>query len=60
MNSHGGITFGARAREISRDDIARPWNKARTMLFLAIARFCDLLPQEFILDDQPGVQDPTA
>jgi cell division protein FtsA len=60
LNSHGGITFGARAREISRDDIRQAVDKARTMPLPGDREILHLLPQEFILDDQPGVQDPTG
>src|SRR6266516_4589697 len=60
MNSHGGITFGARAREITRDDIRQAVDKARTMPLPGDREILHLLPQEFILDDQPGVQDPTG
>src|ERR1022692_1181088 len=49
MNSPGGITFGAPAREIGREENPHGGGK-----------ILHLLPQEFILDDQPGVQDPTG
>jgi cell division protein FtsA len=58
MNSHGGINFGARSREISRDEIRQAVDKARTIPLPADREILHLLPQEFILDDQPGVQDP--
>jgi len=32
MNSHGGITFGARSREIGREEIRQAVDKARTCL----------------------------
>jgi cell division protein FtsA len=60
MNSHGGITFGTRAREIGRDEIRQAVDKARTLPLPADREILHLLPQEFILDDQPGVQDPTG
>ena len=60
MNSHGGISFGTRAREIGRDEIRQAVDKARTMPLPADREILHLLPQEFILDDQPGVQDPTG
>src|SRR5271165_4472616 len=60
MNSHGGITFGARSREIGRDEIRQAVDKARTVPLPADREILHLLPQEFILDDQPGVQDPTG
>ncbi|MFY9673347.1 MAG: cell division protein FtsA [Terriglobales bacterium] len=60
MNSHGGISFGTRAREIGREEIRAAVDKARTMPLPADREILHLLPQEFILDDQPGVQDPTG
>jgi cell division protein FtsA len=60
MNSHGGIGFGARSREIGRDEIRQAVEKARTLPLPADREILHLLPQEFILDDQPGVQDPTG
>jgi cell division protein FtsA len=60
MNSHGGISFGTRSREIGRDEIRQAVDKARTVPLPADREILHLLPQEFILDDQPGVQDPTG
>jgi cell division protein FtsA len=60
MNSHGGFTFGARSREIGRDEIRQAVDKARTLPLPADREILHLLPQEFILDDQPGVQDPNG
>jgi cell division protein FtsA len=60
MNSHGGLSFGTRAREIGRDEIRQAVEKARSMPLPADREILHLLPQEFILDDQPGVQDPTG
>lgn len=58
VNSHGGITFGNRSREIAREEIRQAVDKARTIPLPADREILHLLPQEFILDDQPGVQDP--
>src|SRR6202045_2998360 len=60
MNSHGGIAFGARSREIGREEIRPAVDKARTVPLPGDREILHLLPQEFILDDQPGVQDPTG
>jgi len=60
MNSHGGITFNGRSREIGRDEIRQAVDKARTVPLPGDREILHLLPQEFILDDQPGVQDPTG
>ncbi len=60
VNSQGGIGFGARSREIARDEIRQAVDKARTVSLPADREILHLLPQEFILDGQPGVQDPTG
>ncbi|HYU44594.1 MAG TPA: cell division protein FtsA [Terriglobales bacterium] len=60
VNSHGGITFGGRSREIGRDEIRLAVDKARTVPLPADREILHLLPQEFILDEQPGVQNPTG
>ena len=60
VNSHGGIAFSARSREIGRDEIRQAVDKARTIPLPADREILHLLPQEFILDDQAGVQDPTG
>jgi len=58
VNSHGGTTFGSRAREITRDEIRLAVDKARAIPLPADREILHLLPQEFILDEQPGVRDP--
>jgi cell division protein FtsA len=58
VNSHGGLSFGARAREITRDEIRLAVDKARAIPLPADREILHLLPQEFILDDQTGVHDP--
>ena len=60
VNSHGGLTFGTRSRELGRDEIRQAVDKARTISLPADREILHLLPQEFILDGQPGVQDPTG
>src|ERR1700685_498236 len=60
MNSHGGITFGTRAREIGREEIKQAVDKARTVPLPGDREILHLLHEECILDDQPGVQDPTG
>ena len=60
VNSQGGITFGGRSREIGREEIRQAVDKARAIPLPADREILHLLPQEFILDDQPGVKDPTG
>src|SRR5438309_3812281 len=58
VNSHGGVSFGTRPREITRDEIRMAVEKARSIPLPADREILHLLPQEFILDDQTGVHDP--
>src|SRR5437660_9128763 len=58
VNSHGGLRLGNRAREIGRDEIRSAVEKARATPLPSDREILHLLPQEFILDDQPGVHDP--
>jgi cell division protein FtsA len=58
LNSHGGITFGTRPREIAKEEIRMAVEKARAIQLPSDREILHLLPQEFILDEQPGVHDP--
>jgi cell division protein FtsA len=58
VNTQGGLTFGARAREISRDEVRLAVDKARAIPLPADREILHLLPHEFILDDQTSVHDP--
>ncbi|MGO9862015.1 MAG: cell division protein FtsA [Terriglobales bacterium] len=58
INSHGGIGFGARSREIGREEIRQAVDKARAIPLPGDREILHLLPQEFILDGQGGVHDP--
>lgn len=58
VNTHGGLSFGNRAREIARDEIRSAVDKARAIPLPADREILHLLPQEFILDEQSGVHDP--
>jgi cell division protein FtsA len=58
INSQGGINFGTRPREITRDEIRLAVDKARAIPLPADREIVHLLPQEFILDDQCGIRDP--
>jgi cell division protein FtsA len=58
LNSHGGVTFGTRAREIGHEEIRSAVEKARAIPLPADREVLHLLPQEFILDEQAGIHDP--
>jgi cell division protein FtsA len=58
INSQGGISLGLRPREIGRDEIRLAVDKARAVPLPADREILHLLPQEFVLDEQPGIRDP--
>ena len=58
VNSHGGISFGTRSREIGREEIRSAVDKARAIALPSDREILHLLPQQFILDEQDGVHDP--
>ena len=58
INSRGGISMGSRMREISREEVRAAVDRARSIALPPDREVLHLLPQEFILDDQPGIHDP--
>jgi cell division protein FtsA len=58
VNSQGGINLGSRAREITREDVRQAVEKARGIPLPADRQPLHLLPQEYIVDEQRGIQDP--
>jgi cell division protein FtsA len=58
VNTQGGLSFGTRTREISRDEIRLAVDKARAIPMPADREILHLLPHEFILDDHTSVHDP--
>lgn len=60
VNSRGGITLGTRLREITREDVRAAIDRARSVSLPSDREVLHLLPQQFILDDQPGIHDPVG
>ncbi len=60
VNSRGGISLGARLREITREDVRAAVDRARSVSLPNDREVMHLLPQQFILDDQPGIHDPVG
>jgi len=60
VTSRGGLSLGARPREVGRDDIRMAVEKARSISLPPDREVLHLLPQEFILDDQAGIRDPAG
>ncbi|MGB9145756.1 MAG: cell division protein FtsA, partial [Acidobacteriaceae bacterium] len=57
VNSRGGISLGARLREITREDVRAAVDRARSISLPSDREVLHLLPREFILDEQPGILD---
>jgi cell division protein FtsA len=60
VNSRGGISLGTRMREITREDVRAAIDRARAIALPADREVLHLLPQQFILDEQPGIHDPVG
>lgn len=57
VNSRGGITVGARPRDIQRDDVRRAIETARGVTLPEDREVLHVLPQEFFLDAQDNIRD---
>jgi cell division protein FtsA len=60
VNSRGGISLGTRLREISKEDVRAAVDRARSISLPSDREVLHLLPQQFILDEQPGINDPVG
>jgi len=60
VNSRGGISLGTRQREINKEDVRGAVDRARSIALPADREVLHLLPQQFILDEQPGIHDPVG
>lgn len=60
VNSRGGISLGTRMREITREDVREAMERARSVSLPNDKEVMHLLPQQFILDDQPGIHYPVG
>ncbi|HWG58934.1 MAG TPA: cell division protein FtsA [Candidatus Acidoferrales bacterium] len=57
VNSRGGITLGARPRDIQKDDVRRAVEAARSVTLPEDREVLHVLPQEFFLDAQENIRD---
>lgn len=57
-NSHGMIAIPGRHREITREDIRRVIDTACAISIPSGREVADVLPQEYNVDDQDGIDDP--
>ncbi|HTD56585.1 MAG TPA: cell division protein FtsA [Silvibacterium sp.] len=58
LNSRGGVSLGSRMREITREEVRAAVDRARSISLPPDREIVHLLPQQFILDEQPGIHDP--
>ncbi len=58
INGHGAHSLGSRARDVRRDDVRAATDAARSISLPADREILHLLPQEFVCDDQAGIQVP--
>ena len=57
VNSRGGITIGARPRDVQREDVRRSIEAARGVMLPEDREVLHVLPQEFSLDGQDNIRD---
>ncbi len=60
LNSRGGVSLGPRAREVEAEDINRAVEAARGVSLPPEQELLHVLPQEFLLDQQNGIRDPSG
>lgn len=60
LNSRGGVSLGSRLREVTREDVRAAVDRARSVSLPSDRDIIHLLPQQFILDEQPGIHDPVG
>jgi cell division protein FtsA len=60
INSHGVIAVSRGGVEITRSDITRVIDAAKAVAIPMDREILHILPQEFTVDDQHGIKDPTG
>jgi cell division protein FtsA len=60
LNSRGVVAISGRDHEITREDVQRVLAAARAVNIPPDREIVHVLPQEFMVDDQEGIHDPTG
>jgi cell division protein FtsA len=60
LNSRGVVAIPARDHEVTREDVQRVLAAARAVNIPPDREIIHVLPQEFTVDDQDGIHDPTG
>lgn len=58
VNSRGGISLGARPRDIEKEHVRRAVDAARAVTLPEDREILHVLPQEFLVDQQDNIRDP--
>ncbi len=58
FNSEGAIPLATPSREITREDIRHVIENARAVALAPDREILHIIAQEFVVDDQPGIDDP--
>ena len=60
FNSRGVIAVSSKNRSIDREDVRRAIEAAKAVSIPMDREILHVLPQEFVVDDQDGIGDPTG
>ncbi|MCM2255102.1 MAG: cell division protein FtsA [Vicinamibacteria bacterium] len=60
FNSRGVIAVSGKSRRIEREDVQRAIEAAKAVSIPLDREILHVLPQEFVVDDQDGIPDPTG
>lgn len=58
FNSRGGTSLGVRSREVAAEDVHRAIEAARGVRLPPEQQLLHVLPQEYLLDNETGIQEP--
>jgi len=58
VNSRGGVTLGARPRDVQREDVRRAIEAAKNISLPEDRRVLHVLRQEYLLDSQDNIREP--
>ena len=58
FNSKGAIPIATNSREINREDVRRVIETARAVALAPDREIIHIIPQEFVVDDEDGIEDP--
>jgi cell division protein FtsA len=58
VNSRGGISLGARSRDIEKEHVRRAVDAARAITLPDDREILHVLPQDFLVDQQDNIRDP--